>query len=210
MRIRQAMTIDPHPRMFPILVPIHGWEYQQAAFTLKDRDSGKTLANFPKNADESIAFGGGYPDSTSAFVGVSGATTSLISLQSAAETINIGYLEPRRLPTMPLGFDSLNLLVLNGPNLGLAGIGPAPLDDLQQQAIVDWVRIGGNLVIWPGDNGIPSNGPLAAALPAKVGLREDILLSRSDVAAIGLPSRYKNLAAYRLDPKAGAERIAAR
>src|SRR5438309_36447 len=27
MRIQQAMTIGPNPRTFPLLVPVHGWQY---------------------------------------------------------------------------------------------------------------------------------------------------------------------------------------
>jgi hypothetical protein len=207
MHIAQAMTIDSHPRTFPLLVPVHGWDYQQAVFTLSDRDSGKTLAHFPKEGDEAVTYFGGYPDASATFVGVSGATTTLNSLQSLGTSVNIGFLPSRRLPTAPLGFDSLDVLVLNAPNLG-SGVGSAPIDDDQQQAIVDWVRAGGKLILWPGDGGFPTSGPLAAVLPAKLGLRQDLTLSPRDLSAIGLSQRYKSLPAYQVEPTAGAQRIA--
>src|SRR3712207_7024781 len=39
----------------------------------------------------------------------------------------------------------------------------------QQRAIVEWVRAGGNLLLWPGDTPIPDAGPLLDALPCRIG-----------------------------------------
>ncbi|HET6248628.1 MAG TPA: hypothetical protein VFE47_13080 [Tepidisphaeraceae bacterium] len=206
MRIQQAMTIGPDRRTFPILLPIHGWEYQQAMFTLVDRDSGKSLAHFPKDGNQALLSSGVYQPG-SEFVGVSGETSTLGSLQQAVGAINVGYLSPRRLPSVALGFDSLNVLVLNEPNLRLGGFGAAPLDNTQQQAIVDWVAAGGTVILWPGDGGLPETGPLGEKLPAKVGGREDIALSPADLSALGVSSRFKNLVNFRLDPKPAARKI---
>ncbi|MDB5300480.1 MAG: hypothetical protein JWO87_2143, partial [Phycisphaerales bacterium] len=209
MRIRQAGTIGPDPRTFPLLVPIRGWGYQEASVTLIDEDSGKTIAHFPENA-ESSNFAQPYFDPNGSLIGISGRRATLDAIQSAGggnPLVLTGFLDPDRLPDSALGFDSLAALVLNQPNLLRSGVGPAALSDTQQQAILDWVRTGGTLILWPGDGGFPSRSPLVDALPARLGERLNLDLSAEDRAAAGLPQRFGHMAVYQLEPERGAQRI---
>ena len=185
---------------------MRAWAYD-AVCVLSDSDTGKTLARFPP--DDGLGQHFGSPDAglNEILIGVSGASTTLATLHSASSSVTTGFLEPRLVPEVSLGFDSLNLLILNEPNLVHSTVGPPELNDGQQQAIVDWVRAGGSLVLWPGDAGFPSQGPLVNVLPARVGQRKNISLSASDLAFIGLPARYKSLPVYELEPRSGAGSI---
>ncbi|HZL38607.1 MAG TPA: hypothetical protein VFC78_25085 [Tepidisphaeraceae bacterium] len=205
MRIRQHVTIGPAPRTFPILAPVHGWGYQEATFTLSD-ENGKGLAHFPGD-DGANQLASPSFDAGGAMVGVSGRRSELQGLKDAVPNTSTGYLEPDMVPEAAIGFDSLELLVLNEPDLVQTTQGPAALSDAQQQAIVDWVKAGGNLLLWPGDAGFPDSSRLAGVLPAKVGQRENIQYTRTQLNGIGLPVRYQNLAVFKLDAKPGARKI---
>jgi hypothetical protein len=208
MRIRQSGTIGPDPRTFPLLVPIRGWAYQEASVTLTDEDTGKTIAHFPENPGSS-SFAQPFFDPGGSLIGISGRRAMLDALQgdTGTPTILTGFLDPERLPESALGFDSLKALVLNQPNLVRSGVGPTALTDVQQQAIVDWVRSGGTLILWPGDGGFPSRSPLVDVLPAKLGERLNLELAKGDRAAAGLPPRFGHMAIYQLEPEPGAQRI---
>ena len=88
-------------------------------------------------------------------VGVSGneGTEQLLETQLGRNTIVAGYLPERYLPSTAAGYDALDLLILNRPNLDR-------LDADQQRAIVQWVRAGGLLVLWPGSDPLPDGSPL--------------------------------------------------
>lgn len=204
MHIQQAMTIDVKPRVFRLLVPVRGWAYQQGSFALSDRETGKTLAHYPKEPGTYLPTSRSYLPGP--FFGISGAKAELGTLQVAITGVTTAFLEPRRIPDVALGYDSVDVLVLNAPNLVRSNFGPIELSDAQQQAIVDWIRAGGKLIIWPGEWGFPSSSPLVDVLPAHVGERGTIDLSDEDLTAIGLPHGLKRLASYHLDPIAGAEK----
>jgi hypothetical protein len=205
MRIQQALTIDTAPRTFPLLVPVRGYGYYEATFTLTDRETGKTIARFPSDKDASAGFSSrNYDDPSMALVGISGVRTTLETMQAASVKMSPAFLSPMQVPDAAMGFDSLDVLVLNAPNLVPANFGPAPLNDAQQQAIVEWVRAGGRLLIWPGDGGFPESGPLVDVLPARVRALEKLELSASDLAPFGLSARWQKMGVWHLDRKPGA------
>jgi hypothetical protein len=97
---------------------------------------------------------------------------------------------------------------LNQPNLSGPGAASDPaIDPIQQQAIVDWVRAGGNLVLWPGDNGLPASGPLLDALPVKSSAPAAIDMDPVQLSEAGLGPRFRRLAGFQLTPAPGAELI---
>lgn len=209
MSVRQNLTIGPNARTFRLQAPVGGWSGEEPSARLTDANTGKLLAEYPNGAQTaSLAsfanrWGTGY-------IGISGRATQLSTLGIWASTnsmITIGTLLPQRLPDNPLGYDTLDLLVLDGPNLSPAPFGPAPLSNVQQQAIVDWLRSGGHLVLWPGDGGFPTGGPLVGVLPGTLGSRRNLKLTAADLAAIGLPPRFGSLGCHDLTPLQGAEQI---
>lgn len=214
MSVRQVFTIGPIPSTFPLVLPIHNYfGIQQASFTLRDADSGKTLARFPEQPGMWTGTAN-YMTQDSAIVGVSGRQTNLELLQGNlnAQELAIDFLAPGLLPTTALGYDSLDLLVLNQPNLSTtpaAGTERA-IDATQQQAILDWVRAGGNLVLWPSALvPFPASGPIVDVLPAHVGARETFVLEAPEAKQMGLNDgqRAVTFNQYRLTPEAGARQI---
>ena len=67
------------------------------------------------------------------------------------------YVDPGGLPGVPIGYDALDLLVLNELDF-------AAVDAEQQAAIVSWVKEGGTLLLWPGPDPVPESSPLAGYL----------------------------------------------
>ena len=100
---------------------------------------------------------------TTASSASSGARTSLDAIRGQVQGIRwqLGHVPQYLLPQRPIGYDSLDLLLLNKADL-------VKLKGEQQTAIVDWVRAGGNLLLWPGDDPVPTAGPLIQALPCRI------------------------------------------
>lgn len=213
MDIEQAFAIGPDPQTFPLLLPTRGYAYsfQNAVYTLRDADTQKTLAHFPEPDSLNLASEmSNVLQATGSLVAVSGRQTHLESLQSVApeNVLTIGYLPPNFLPSAGIGYDAIDLLVLNQPNLNTIAGGKEPaIDPTQQQAIVDWVRAGGNLFIWPGDNGFPSRSPLAEVLPCHTGDRINLELPAADLKKAGLSRRFARMSAFKLVPENGAQEI---
>lgn len=213
MDIEQAFAIGPDPQTFPLLLPSRGYAYsfQNAVYTLRDADTHKALAHFPEPDSLGLASEmGNVLQATGSFVGVSGRQTHLESFQSVApeNVLTIGYLLSNFLPSAGIGYDAIDLLVLNQPNLNTVAGGSEPaIDPTQQQAIVDWIRAGGNLLIWPGDNGFPSQSPLAEVLPCHTGDRVNLELPNTERKKAGLGGRFAHMSAFKLVPEKGAQEI---
>ena len=211
MNVEQVFGIGPVPRSYSLLLPVQSWYgYQEAMFALADAQTGKTLAEYQPNG----MYTTNTPSALSndgALVGVSGRRTMLDSLRGNRDQqqLGIAYISPDRLPAAPLGYDSLELLVLNQPNLGLTGNREErPIDPAQQQAILDWVRIGGNLMIWPSStSALADSGAIAEALPCRPGAVGRLKLAQEDLMAVGLPQRFAALPSYALTPNSDAKPI---
>jgi hypothetical protein len=78
-----------------------------------------------------------------------------------------GILDPIRLPANFVGYDGVSVLVLVAADMN-------ELKPEQEQAIVQWVRCGGNLVMIPGTAALPAKSILMDALPCDVGVNKTI------------------------------------
>jgi hypothetical protein len=212
MRVHQRFTIGPTPTTFPLLMPVHGFTYgyQDAMYTLRDAGTGKSLAHFPPQPGmitQSMA----ALDPSGMLVGVTGRQSRLESLQGNVpeRALGVSYLRPAYLPTAAIGYDAIDLLVLNQPNLNTVGgsSGDPPIDATQQQAMIDWVRAGGNLMLWPGETGLPASGPLVDLLPCRTGDRLNLELSADELKEAGLGARFARTSAFTLVAEKDAERI---
>src|SRR5207249_5203177 len=122
------------------------------------------------------------------FVGISGnvSTERLIQTQLGQKNISCGYQMPSRLPAVPVGYQALDLLILNQPDLNR-------IDLDQQHAIIDWVRGGGTLLMWPGPEPLPDTGPIIEMLPCRLGKTLVYEVPRDQLEAKGLPARFAKL-----------------
>jgi hypothetical protein len=110
-----------------------------------------------------------------------------------------GSRETPYLHVVAAGYDALDVLVLNAPDL-------SKIDAKQQAAIVDWLRGGGTLWMWPGATATPAEGPLIEALPALLGENQLIELDPENVKQVGL-ARVEKIRARQLTPIPGAEPV---
>jgi hypothetical protein len=116
-----------------------------------------------------------------------------------ARRFEFNGIKPDRLPDAPVGYDALDLLVLQRADLNR-------IDRDRQQAIADWVRTGGCLLVIPPDEPLPADGPLVGVLPCKVGATTEYLFPddlRPHVQRGGRKST--GVRGFALAPKPGAE-----
>jgi hypothetical protein len=194
MRIRQVMSIGPQPQTFPLYVPLRYFYGEDVAVVIRDAASGKKLAEYSGGPFGAL----GRAQNTEPghhFLGISGRRMTLTTVTRAlqAAQLQAGYLDPLELPSVPIGYDCLDVLVLNAPSL-------AVISDDQQQAIVDWVRAGGRVMMWPGEEPVPEKSPLVDMLPCRIGSTRVIELDRERLAAAGLSQRFGKLPARELEP----------
>lgn len=200
MRVRQGFALGPTPTVFPLYVPLIPGGGETLSVLISDAETGKTLARYPLDPD-TYSGRNNFMEATRRLVGVSGQYTSwqLLQGQDGVARLATGHLKPELLPAAPVGYDSLDLLILHSPNL-------LQIDVAQQKAILDWVRGGGNLLLWPGDDPIPERGPLVENLPCTVGGPIEIPLG--DAAKnLGSGRRITGVRGRALTPAAGAEAI---
>jgi hypothetical protein len=200
MQVRQFFTISPIPSTLTLFVPIaSGWGDGPVVVVRDEHD--KTMARFPPDS-ENYNFYQRIVNGGTRLIGVSGQHTSLQNMQGniPGEPWEVAYLEPELLPIAPIAYDGLDLLVLNEPDL-LHLLGE------QQQAIVDWVRGGGNLVLWPNDDPAPRAGPLIDALPCTIAGGHTVTLTDGDLGRLALPRRYAGIHGRLLQPRPDAEAV---
>jgi hypothetical protein len=184
MRVRQYITLSPVPTTVQLYAPLEYGAGGGSVVTLRDADTGKTLARNPEDPDNTAAFYNRIVSTDHRLVGISGERTLLQVLggQMGSTPVETTYLPPRLLPRSSIGYDSLDLLILNRPDL-------AKMEADQQKAILDWVHAGGNLLLWPGDDPLPDSesSQIVQALPCRVGGIQDYLLEQPDLDELGLP-----------------------
>jgi hypothetical protein len=206
MTVRESFVVGPQPVTIPMYAPL-SYQLDETIFVLRDASSGKRVARHVISDDASYASTGGrneprQVEMNKLFVGLSGEESSerLVERQLDERFFDVGYLEPARLAATPAGYDGLDLLLLNQPDL-------ARLDPDQQRAIAAWVRAGGTLILWPGARPLPASGPLIDLLPATIGDSAMLNLDAGAVAAAGLPARFAKCPGRVLTPRGGAEKI---
>jgi hypothetical protein len=206
LRAIQSVAIGPTPVTVPIYIPL-SYRVDEATITVRDANTSKRLDDFILSDYPSYpgsAMAGPEPVEQGArFVAISGSGGSerAVEGQLAHNTIKSCYIPPPRLPAVAIGYDPLDLLVLSQPDLNKMAAD-------QQRAIADWVRGGGSLVLWPGAEPVPSEGPIADILPATVGANQVISVDLAALQRAGLAPRFAKLRGRALtQPAADAKPI---
>jgi hypothetical protein len=112
----------------------------------------------------------------------------------------VGYLEAGRLPDAMVGYDALDVLVLNGPYL-------VNMTAEQQAAIAGWVRAGGHLLMWAGEGPVPADNAIVKMLPCRVGTITGTELSLAETKELGVAARVKRVGGRELEARAGAKSV---
>lgn len=199
-RIRLPVAIGPLEQTYVLYAPLLN-SGEPVRISLIDASTGKLLK------DRTLVDSFGYSEdsdhqnpflvTSGPFVGVSGRGPALGALEQGNETPAVSFLEPARMPRTWRGYDALDLLALNQPDL-------ATMPYEQQAAIKDWVEAGGRLLIWPGENLLPPTGPIASLLPGKVGDVQVVMLTKEQLEAAGLPTRFGTFTGRTVTPEPGA------
>jgi hypothetical protein len=215
-KVRIGITLNPSPQTYELLAPLVATYNEPIRLEVHDAASNRLLAHetlydndivdlgdIPKK--HSALFGDRRGSGKFILIGLSGrggvpGQLSTGDASTGADQIEIGRLAPPRLPRAPQGYDALRALVLSEPDL-------ASMEAEQQDAICDWVRAGGHLVLWPGEGPIPPSSPIATLLPCRIG--DVTSVSFADRAAVlrqfGLPQRFATrLKARKLTPASDA------
>jgi hypothetical protein len=196
--IREHVAIGPNKGTFEFYAPSHYSPLSQDVLVIRDADGGRAIAQTPSRLSRATTRPAGIGPN-GIFIGVSGKPSQLTIVQGNG--VDAGYLPPRLLPRSAIGYDGIECLFLNQTDLG-------DLEAQQQQAILDWVRAGGGLLITPSADRPPASGtPLADALPCQIGDLEMLPLSPAVLQRAGLPPQFAQLTARRLKPAAGASRL---
>lgn len=157
MVIQQSVTLNPKSGTFPAFLPI-GPDPSAVHLTVSDARTGRTLGYWPSTAVSPMAFAD-VQVRQPVFVGVSGEGPAMRFLDE--ERYAVSFLDAELLPERAIGFDGLDVLALNRPQL-------ARLESAQQQAIVAWVRGGGRLLVWLDLQPLPADTPLLSLLPERI------------------------------------------
>ncbi len=157
MLIRQSVTLNPQSGTFLAYLPL-GPDPAAVHLTVSDARTGRTIAYWPTEPRSPIALADAQVRAP-VFVGVSGDGPALRFLDS--DEVAVAFLETESLPRAPIGYEGLDVLALNQPQI-------ATMNRAQQHAIAAWVRGGGRLLIWLDTQSVPDDAPLTALLPARV------------------------------------------
>jgi hypothetical protein len=203
MNIHMPIAIGPSAQTYVMYAPLMSSWDNSITLKIRDRATGKLLAEQPlldPMADEGMK---AYPSlfkNTDLFIAESGKRRCLGELGAGNEGPQCGFLRQSRLPTVTKGYDGVSVLVLNQPDL-------SQLDLTQQNAINDWVRTGGHLVLWLSEDPIPQGRPLAALLPCEVGDPAVVVITSPDLRKAGLADRFAKLKGRALTPIKGAIKV---
>ena len=217
MRVLQQFAITQEPTTHAIYLPLT-YALNETVLVVKDGNSGRKLyeSDFYNNPVNRQGQGGspviaaqGRDD---VVIGVSGRNQVLGSIQGSnwrwtdAEqspqqnqsyvpqpALHAGFLDERRLPDTMQGYDGLDVLVLNGADL-------ANMRLERQQAIAQWVRGGGRLLMWPAAGPVPPDSPIAQLLPCKIGDADVVNLTLADTRVVGLVARQEKIGGRKLEP----------
>ena len=157
MVIRQDVTLNAAAETFPAYLPV-GPDPAAIHVTVRDAATGRTLGAWPQRPPSPTAYDAAQVRAP-LFVGTSGESPSLRWVDR--QTYAVAYLPPLDLPRRAVGYDGLDVLVLDRPDLNA-------MEPAQARAVAAWVRSGGRLVVWTGINPVPAGSPLADLMPGLV------------------------------------------
>lgn len=200
MTIRQVLTIGPIPTTVVLYAPLGG-RLDEASVTLSDPRSRRTLAKWINDPNYGLTTRN-VVDPVYQLIGISGRSGSkrLIEGHFDPQMAAVKSVEMNRLPTVARGYESFSALMLDQPDL-------TRLSLEQQHAMVDWVRSGGQLVLWLGEDQLPATSPILQQLPATPGENTSITISPGALEEAGLPARFGNMKGRVLTPTADASSI---
>lgn len=196
-KIHQSLPIGPTPVTVPLYVPLSN-QLEQSTVGIVDANGGRTLyhqvvGDQPAWINRDVSVGPVAVEPDDLFIGLSGSSGSqrLLEGHFDPQSVSVGYLPPNRLPAVPAGYDAIDVLMLNQPDLNR-------IDAEQQRSIVAWVRGGGVLVLWPGAEPLPATGPIVEVLPCAYGENTTYDLPPKAVETMGLPARFGRLKGRRV------------
>lgn len=195
-QIQEHIAIGPTAGTYELYAPSHYSPGAQSVLVVRDADNGRAIAQAPSflsHAPSKSAEVG--PNGI--FIGISGRPAELDNLRQSGMA-DAGYLPPRFLPRSAIGYDGIECLFLNQPDV-------SALEPEQQNAILDWVRAGGSLLLSPSDNPMPHDAALLAALPCKIGNMGVVNLQDRVLSQAGLPARFSHLTSRDLTPESNAQ-----
>ena len=201
MIVRRGIGLARQPGTYPIFLPLGAAE-NELEITLSDAQSGRRIASWPDRSN-------GPPPSLSAFtnyagplIGTSGAFGPVrsVAFEQTPQSPTLAPLPPDLLPTAAVAYESLDLLILDRPDFSTLSLD-------QQQAMADWVRAGGRLLVWPGTDPVPASGPLVDLLPLRYGSNQPLELDAKTVADAGLPARFGKIPGRETSVMGGARQV---
>ncbi|HEY0007710.1 MAG TPA: hypothetical protein VGB55_03210, partial [Tepidisphaeraceae bacterium] len=170
--------------------------------TLTDESTGELLASWPTRESIQLNYRMGFGGEQVGFLALTSGRLPAWAAYRRATASGTSIVVHRPLPQLPsaaVGYDSLDVLLLNEPDWSKVSIE-------QQTAMIHWVRGGGTLMIWPGIDPLPADGPVAAAAPADLGGLSVLDLSATLRAEIGLRPEAQ-IAARELSPRPRSQTI---
>jgi hypothetical protein len=213
MHLSQQVAVGPSEATYALYLPLA--DPTQTTITIRDAKSGRRLLDpYPledpnkpnpnffyynyNNGQERLLIGMSGSSSTEALLrqGIQRAGENASNNQYGG-TLLCGFVDGPRLPGVAAGYDAIDILLLNQPDFGR-------FHPEQEQAILDWVRAGGTLIVIPGVDPLPASSMLANALPAKVGENISLMIEASELVKYGLAERYKTMKGRRVEAAAGA------
>jgi hypothetical protein len=184
--LHQTAVAEPRPDTYALLFPINA-QLSRVEVIVSDLQTGRTLGTQALQNNASFSPAGRVPMRVLApedlLIGISGDIDDCLRLQGQLDRAGIlaGVLDPMRLPANFAGYDGVSVLILAAADL-------AQLTGVQDQAIVEWVRRGGNLVVIPGTAPLPPRDTLMDALPCTIGVNREIPLPLGAPAVEAKPS----------------------
>lgn len=165
-----TVAVGPRPTTFTLYAPPRDEGGDELVVVLRDANSGQMLALWPEGTTKERRWARPSVSNriVAGYIG-QGATRLDMLSEAAGNRVAFVTLAAAQLPDRPIGLDQLDLLILDRPDLGR-------LSRDRQQAIVDWVRSGGTLLLWPsGEPG--GSSPLADVLPCRIGESRSMVFS---------------------------------
>ncbi|MGA2442333.1 MAG: hypothetical protein ABSH08_15375 [Tepidisphaeraceae bacterium] len=199
--LHQTAVAEPRPDTYALLFPINA-QLSRMEVIVSDLQTGRTLGTQALQNNASFSPAGRVPMRVLApedlLIGISGDIDDCLRLQGQLDRAGIlaGVLDPMKLPANFAGYDGVSVLILAAADL-------AELTGVQDQAIVEWVRRGGNLVVIPGTTPLPTKSSLMDALPCTIGVNRTIKLPIGAPAVEAKPSttRPASLNGRELSPR---------